>query len=175
MTASPRLQADGRPPMEKVAAAFETKSDKIRALSKAGYSRTEIANFIGVRYQFVRNVLVNDERAGKGAPSIQPSVSEADARLPADRAAAEVMPVRVFVDAKGEVTIPASHLRGLGLKTGDPVVLVVEQGEIRAMPIAAAVKRAQAIVRRYVPEDVSLVDELIAERRAEARREDEGD
>ncbi len=34
-----------------------------------------------------------------------------------------------------------------------------------------AIRRAQAIIRRYIPDDVSLVDELIAERRAAAERE----
>ena len=32
-------------------------------------------------------------------------------------------------------------------------------------------RRASALVRKYVPENVSLVDELIAERRAEAARD----
>jgi hypothetical protein len=36
-----------------------------------------------------------------------------------------------------------------------------------------AIQRAQELVRRYIPEGVSLSDELIAERRAAARREDE--
>ena len=36
-----------------------------------------------------------------------------------------------------------------------------------------AIKRAQDIVRKYIPKGVSLVDELIAERRHEAAREDE--
>ena len=36
-----------------------------------------------------------------------------------------------------------------------------------------AIRRAQERVRRYIPEGVNLSDELIAERRAEARREDE--
>jgi len=35
------------------------------------------------------------------------------------------------------------------------------------------ISRAQARVRRHVPKGVNLSDELIAERRAEARREDE--
>ena len=35
-----------------------TKSDKIRALAKAGYDRTEIAKHLGIRYQHVRNVLL---------------------------------------------------------------------------------------------------------------------
>lgn len=175
MTAIASRQSDGRPPMEEVAAEFQTKSDKIRALSKAGYSRTEIANFVGVRYQFVRNVLVNDERTAKAAPSIQPAAPTPDGSRPAVRGEAEVMPVRVFVDEKCEAIVPARLLQELGLKIGDPVVLAVEGDEIRVMPIAAAVRRAQAIVRRYVPEGVSLVDELIAERREEARREEEGD
>jgi hypothetical protein len=40
------------------------------------------------------------------------------------------------------------------------------------MSLPASVRRAQAIVRRFIPPGVSLVDELIAERRAEAKRED---
>lgn len=175
MTASASRRPDGRPLMEEVAVGFRTKSDKIRALSKVGYSRTEIANFLSVRYQFVRNVLVNDERAGKTAPSIQPDAPVADRSSPSVRGQAEVMPVRVFVDEKGEATVPARLLQAVGLKAGDPVVVTVEDGEIRVMPIAAAVRRAQAIVRRFVPEGVSLVDELIAERREEARHEEDGD
>lgn len=36
-----------------------TKSDKIRALARAGYLRTEIAKALGIRYQHVRKVLVD--------------------------------------------------------------------------------------------------------------------
>lgn len=39
--------------------------------------------------------------------------------------------------------------------------------------VKKGIRRAQERVRRYVPEGVSLSDELIAERRAEARRENE--
>ena len=35
-----------------------TKSAKIRALSAEGWSRSEIANALNIRYQHVRNVLV---------------------------------------------------------------------------------------------------------------------
>ncbi|MFN8616472.1 MAG: hypothetical protein U0837_05210 [Dehalococcoidia bacterium] len=34
-----------------------------------------------------------------------------------------------------------------------------------------AIKEAQRIIRRFIPEGVSLADELIAERRLEAERE----
>jgi AbrB family looped-hinge helix DNA binding protein len=73
--------------------------------------------------------------------------------------------------AGGKIVLPAELRRELGLKEGD-TVLVDRDGEtLRIRSRAAAIREAQAIVRRYVPEGVSLVDELIAERRAEASRE----
>ena len=39
-----------------------TKSDRIRKLGELGLARADIARALGVRYQFVRNVLVDDER-----------------------------------------------------------------------------------------------------------------
>jgi hypothetical protein len=41
-----------------------TKSAKIRALADAGYDRTEIARVLGIRYQHVRNVLVESDKTG---------------------------------------------------------------------------------------------------------------
>ncbi len=37
---------------------LQTKSDKIRALARSGYSRVEIADLLDIRYQHVRNVLL---------------------------------------------------------------------------------------------------------------------
>ncbi len=56
--------ADDRGPMDEVVAGRSTKSDKIRALDGAGYSRSEIANYLGIRYQHVWNVLAQST-AGK--------------------------------------------------------------------------------------------------------------
>ena len=50
---------------------------------------------------------------------------------------------------------------------------MVENMKHEATDIEKAIRRAQECVRRYIPEGVNLSDELIAERRAEARREDE--
>lgn len=156
--------------MDEVAAGFRTKSDKIRALSKAGYSRAEIARFLEIRYQHVRNVLIDDERAGRAAPSIQPGAVHpgvADATK-----SGGLQPLRGVVGADGQASIPKEFCRALGLKESDPVIIALEGDTIRVMSVPAAVKRAQAIVRRFVPPGVSLVDELIAERRTEAKRED---
>ncbi len=38
-----------------------SKSQEIRKLSQDGLSRSEIAKKLKIRYQFVRNVLVNEE------------------------------------------------------------------------------------------------------------------
>lgn len=41
----------------------KTVSAKIRALDAAGYTRSQIANFLGKRYQHVRNVLITPLKA----------------------------------------------------------------------------------------------------------------
>ncbi|MBI4922909.1 MAG: AbrB/MazE/SpoVT family DNA-binding domain-containing protein [Devosia nanyangense] len=60
----------------------------------------------------------------------------------------------------------------MGIAEGQTLVGEVSDGELRLMSRDTAVRKAQALVRKYVPEGVSLVDELIAERRAEAQREE---
>lgn len=83
------------------------------------------------------------------------------------------MPESVTVGPDGRIVIPAQYRRALGIEAGDELRLRAENGELRLISRRAAIKRAQSIVRRYVPEGVSLSDELIAERRAEAAREAE--
>ncbi len=71
----------------------------------------------------------------------------------------------------GRLVIPAAIRRAMGLNPGDEVVLVIEDGELRVFSARHAARRAQALVRRHVPEGRSLVDALIAERREEASHE----
>ena len=65
----------------------------------------------------------------------------------------------------GRIVIPASFRRALGINPGDEVVLRMEDGELRISTMKARIERAQRLVRRHVPRGVSLVDELIADRR----------
>jgi AbrB family looped-hinge helix DNA binding protein len=65
----------------------------------------------------------------------------------------------------GKLVIPAAMRRQLGIASGDTVLVGIEERELRIRPLAKAVERAQAIVRRRVPAGVSLADELIADRR----------
>ncbi len=78
---------------------------------------------------------------------------------------------RVRIIEGGKLVIPALMRRELGIATGDTVLVEVEGGELRVRSLSQAVSRAQAILRRHVPEGVSLAAELIADRRREAERE----
>ncbi len=67
--------------------------------------------------------------------------------------------------------MPVKLRRALNIKAGDEVVARLENDSIRLIPVGQAVNRAQKVVRQYVPQGVSLVDELIKARREEARGE----
>lgn len=71
----------------------------------------------------------------------------------------------------GRLQLPAEVRKQLGLSDGDPVRLTVENGELRVRSLGAVVAAIQAEMRYYVPVGVSLVDELIADRRAEVARD----
>jgi len=68
----------------------------------------------------------------------------------------------------GRLVIPAAYRKALGLKPGDEVLLMLEDGEIRVVSTRQAIARAQTLVRRYVPKGRNLSEELIQERREEA-------
>jgi AbrB family looped-hinge helix DNA binding protein len=79
---------------------------------------------------------------------------------------------RAKIDKAGRILIPAKLRAELNVEPGDPVVLETSGDELRVRPYRLAIREAQAIVRKYIPDrNRSLVDELIAERRKEAERE----
>jgi AbrB family looped-hinge helix DNA binding protein len=73
--------------------------------------------------------------------------------------------------SNGRLVIPANVRSELGMQDGGKFIVHVRDGQIWLEPIHTAVARAQAIVRRYVPETVSLVGELTEDRRREAESE----
>ncbi|MDZ7754714.1 MAG: AbrB/MazE/SpoVT family DNA-binding domain-containing protein [Gammaproteobacteria bacterium] len=76
----------------------------------------------------------------------------------------------IQVGAQGRLVIPAALRKALHLKPGDRLVA-------RQVGDALVLERREAVVKRlrgafaHIPPNRSLVDELIAERRAEAARE----
>jgi AbrB family looped-hinge helix DNA binding protein len=78
---------------------------------------------------------------------------------------------RVRLNDKGALVIPVGIRRALGIKPGDGLLLRIEDCELRITTARQRLAKAQRLVRKHVPRGRSLVDELIAERRAAARHE----
>ena len=70
--------------------------------------------------------------------------------------------------------LPAPVRRELELRDGDELTFISGDvaGEVRVVSRRAAVKRAQELVRHYTTRTTSAVDELLAERRRDAGREE---
>jgi len=76
----------------------------------------------------------------------------------------------IQLSAQGRLVIPAALRRALGFQPGDKLIAYQEDGRL-------VLEKSSTIERRlkqrfdHIPEGERLADELIAERRAEARRE----
>lgn len=72
----------------------------------------------------------------------------------------------------GKIVIPAALRREFGFKDGDTLVFEREGGRLVLKAYAQVVRDVQAEFKAMVPAgNRSMVDELLAERRAEAARE----
>lgn len=147
------LAREQRAEMRKLVSNLTVKADKIRALDRAGYQRSAIAKFLGLRYQHVRNVLVRAQEKRASGASVPPKREW------------------VSIGPDGRLVVPAAYRRTLGIEGGGQVLLTIDGDEVRLAGRDAAVRRAQGLVKAYVPAGTRLSDELIAERRAEAARE----
>jgi len=115
-------------------------------------------------------VLVDEERKSRGGFS--EAAAPAAARPRSSPAASPATPGKVVVGPDGSVALPSAALAVAGYKSGDTLfVRAAGDGEIHLLSSRAAIRRAQDLVREFVPKDVSLVDELLKERRREAEKE----
>ena len=78
---------------------------------------------------------------------------------------------RAKIADDGGLTIPAEYREALGLAIGAEVILSLDDDQIRIFTVDTAIRRAQDIVSWCVDPQRSLVDELLADRRAEAESE----
>ena len=80
--------------------------------------------------------------------------------------------IAVVVGEKGRLVVPAQLRRRLGIRAGDVLYAKADGDSLVLHPRSAFLARLR---RRYaaVPEQVSMSDELIAQRREEGRREDD--
>jgi len=163
----------------RIAASHTTVSDKIRALDAAGYPRAEIARLLGKRYQHVRNVLEGDKLPRRAASSAarETGVAEPSRRFEGALAERDVEnrgggAYRLVVREDGSVVLPSEVRAAFGILGGGAVIARLEGEEFRLISGATAIRRIQERLQPFYREGVSWADELIAERRREAARED---
>jgi AbrB family looped-hinge helix DNA binding protein len=77
------------------------------------------------------------------------------------------------INQNGRIVIPAALRRQMGIKAGESVLMEVEDGVLRMESHRARIRRIQQEFAQYIRPGVLASDELIAERREEARREEE--
>jgi len=169
--------------MAEIVRPYATVSDRIRALDAAGAPRAEIAKFLGKRYQHVRNVLEGDRQRGGY------TLGHADLSGVREQGAAFEGPAddrefieprgngayRLVVRPDGSILLPKEILAAFGAEGGGVVMAKLEGDTFDLISAATAVKRVQEMMRPHLRPGVSVVDEFLAERRAEAAREEADD
>lgn len=154
-----------------------TKAEKIRVLGRAGYPRADIARFLGIRYQHVRNTLeaagiplsanVAERHSGVSGDEPETAAGLAEATTAFDRspeAGDGYVPLNVAPD--GRIVLPKALRDAMMLDPDGRVTAHVEDGELRIVSPLAAIRRAQRIAQKYKKPGQSVVDEFLAERRA---------
>ncbi|WP_174273766.1 AbrB/MazE/SpoVT family DNA-binding domain-containing protein [Sphingomonas bacterium] len=83
------------------------------------------------------------------------------------------MTYQVRVGEDGRIVLPADLTREIGLKPGDALAIERQQGKLVMQTYDDIVRQGQDRFRALLPEGFSgsLVDQLIADRRAEAARD----
>jgi len=154
--------------------ALSSKAARIRALKAEGFMQAEIARHLGLSDQHVSNVLRRSAQAGIAAERLPP---ETPAATPAETAAAArdgavrgSCRVTLTIRADGSLALPEDLREAMRLDPTGRVSAEVVDGELRLISPRAAFRRAQRIASKYARPGVSVVDELLAERRAEAAR-----
>ena len=78
---------------------------------------------------------------------------------------------RVRIDGAGRIVVPADMRRALEIRDGEELTVSLEDDGIRLRTLDAGLARVRAIARRRRQGKGSVVDEFLAERRAEAARD----
>jgi hypothetical protein len=161
--------------LDDITRGMTTKSDKIRALSRNGVPRADIARHLGIRYQHVRNVLHDEDRLSSKTKPKAPArqAPRQPGTQPVDPGADTLHPASdwLVINRDGSLSVPLSLMQSAGFEPGQWVFVGSTQAGLEVLSRRSAAQRAQALLRPLVPQGVSLATELLQERRAEAERE----
>ena len=79
----------------------------------------------------------------------------------------------VPLQENGRMILPADIRRALNLKKGDKVIIETEGDRVELTSAQRERHRARALFRKFVPAGQPVVDQLIADRREEADRDED--
>lgn len=82
----------------------------------------------------------------------------------------EMMDIRIAKN--GRMVLPRSARNALGVTGAGVVVLSIDGDDVKLSSMRQSIKRAQELYRQHATNDLS-VDDFLAERRAEAARDDD--
>jgi hypothetical protein len=156
--------------MKQIADPLPTKAAKIRALDKEGFARADIARFLRIKYQHVRNVLT--QQLPKGAALASEAKTLAGFSEDSAEWIVESARDNLELGKDGSLRVPKDLLQAAGIQVGDVVLARVVNGEILLSGYKASLRRAQWIAQHFHKPGASEVDDFIAERRAAAARGD---
>ena len=78
---------------------------------------------------------------------------------------------RIQIAANGRMVLSVGLRQQLHVEGGRLLIIREDKGKLVLESVNDAVRRAQALVRRYAPTAQDVTDELLTERRADAARE----
>lgn len=80
--------------------------------------------------------------------------------------------IDVRVAQNGRMVLPRAVRNALGMADGGTIVVSIEGDEVKLSSIRNSIRRAQALYRQHTTDDSSS-DAFIADRRAEAARDEQ--
>ena len=80
---------------------------------------------------------------------------------------------KASLSANGSIVIPAGIRAEMGIAPGDTLLMDLEDGVLRIESYPARIRRIQREIAPFAKPGILASDELIAERREEARREEQ--
>jgi hypothetical protein len=128
--------------MERLTVGLKTKADKMRVLERAGVSRSDIARFLDVRYQQVRNTLEGDKRTGY-SPDLRPAPLG-----PSDHSTAHIGRyfIEIVVDENGIARVPAELIEPI-VRDGSGLFAVSTESGIFLSSLRGMSERVKASLR----------------------------
>jgi len=129
--------------MDRLTLGLTTKADKMRVLERSGVGRGDIARYLGVRYQQVRNTLEGDKRTG-----YQPTIVTTPTT---EFGGAKTIPngkLCVITRCEnGEIRLPSSLMDQFGTEQLSSIYALKVPGGIFLASLEGLVERAEMSLR----------------------------